>query len=218
MKKSKDDVVIDVISPVVVKPQSYIVSLVSNGNILFDKMPDLSVPKAEKKDQAKTDPIQSERDNWREKLYFDSEMNVVIPGENIHEALKDAARYWKARVPGEGKCTYTDIVSKAMIVESMYLFSQKRQIKKDDEDILPFGKMCNGNPSRGKKSGTKVYKIRPLISAWQGDVKVHVLDGRITMDVLSVLFTYAGVYIKLCSWREKYGAFTLKGISPVEIV
>lgn len=214
----KKDVVIDVIKPTVVKPQSYVVSLESNGSILFDKMPDLSMSRGEKKDQSKSDPIQSERDNWREKLYFDREMNVMIPGENIHEALKEAARYWKARVPGEGKSTYTDIVSKAVIVESMYLFSQKRQIKKADESILPFGKMCNGNPSKGKKSGAKVYKIRPLVSDWQGDAKVHVLDGRVTIDILSVLFTYAGVYIKLCSWREKFGAFTIKGISPVEIV
>jgi len=187
MKRVNDDVdVLEIPNLTITKPACYEVEVEGIEGLLMNKMPDLSVPKTKKANQAKMDPIEVEQLTWREKLYFDEEENVYIPGENIHETLKNGCKYWGQRIPGEGQKTYTDVVEKAIICENLYL-----GLKKNSDKIIPFGKAVNGNPSKGKKSGAKVYKIRPLIRPWGGVFKLHVFDGRLSLEVLRVILAYS---------------------------
>lgn len=201
---------IDVMNLTITSPSVYEVSIAGLDGILFNKMPDLSQPKTKKADQAKKDPTEMEQLLWREKLYFNDNGETYIPGENIHECMKEAAKYWGQRIPGEGQKTYTDVITKAVICENMWL-----GIKKDDPKFIPFGKNVNGNPSKGKKSGAKVYKIRPLLRPWGGTFKMHVFDGRLTEDVLKVVLSYAGTFIGLCDWRPNFGRFELVSLKEV---
>ncbi len=189
-------------------PKKYEVTIRGMGGLLMNQMPDLSVSKAEKKEQTKIDPIERERKEWREKAYAYEDGEIYIPGENIHECLKEACKYWGQKIPGEGKKTYTDVVASSVVCENLDLGITK-------EDLIPFGKAVNGNPSRGKKSGAKVYKIRPLIQPWGGTFIVHVFDGRLTPGILGTIFTYGGTFKGLCDWRPTYGRFELVSIKEV---
>lgn len=188
----------------ITEPALYEVTIRGIGGLLMNKMPDLSVPKTKKADQRKLDPIEVEQMTWRDKTYHDQDGMLYIPGENIHECLKEGAKYWGAKIPGEGNRTYTDVIAKAVICENLPL-----GIHKDSNNVMPFGKAVNGTPSKGKKSGAKVYKIRPLIFPWEGTFKMHVFDGRLTEDVLRIVLSYAGTFIGLCDWRPQYGRFKL---------
>lgn len=196
----------------VTKPTQYLVTIKGMDGILFDKMPDLSKnPKTTGNKQEKLDPIEKERATWREKLYFDDDNNVYIPGENIHESLKEGAKYWGQTIPGEGKKTFTDVITSAVVVENMFLGLKKD----DDKNIFSFGKMCNMNPSKGKKSGSKAYIIRPLVRPWGGSFRINVFDARLTPDVLKIIITYSGTFKSLGTWRPVYGRYTLEGFEAV---
>lgn len=200
--------VIETKALVITTPKRYLVTIKGMDGILFDKMPDLSQnPKTTGTKQQKIDPLEKERNTWREKLYFDANEDVYLPGENIHESLKEGAKYWGQTIPGEGKKTYTDLIVSAIIVESMYL-----GVKKDDDRIAAFGKMCNMNPSKGKKSGSKAYVIRPHLRPWGGSFYVNVFDARLTPDVLRIIISYAGTFRAVGTWRPTYGRYNLEAI------
>jgi hypothetical protein len=197
------------VNPITVTtPKKYVVTIQGTGGILFNKMPDLSISKTEKKAQAKEDLTEKERKVWREKLYFDKDNRLYIPGENIHESFIEGSAYWGEKV--EGNKRFTDLVKSAIIAESLYL-----GINKDSDTIIPFGKAVNGNPSRGKKSGCKVYKIRPLLNPWGGSFIVHVFDQRISLNILKTIVTFAGTFKGLCDWRPVYGRYELVSIEEV---
>ena len=202
--------VIDVENLTITKPSLYEVTIKGLDGILFNRMVDLSLSKAEKKNQEKRDPIELERENWREKTYFNDDGTIYIPGENIHQSMQDGAKYWGQKIPGEGNKTYTNVVASAIVCENLEF-----GIKKDSEDLTPFGKMVNGNPSKGKKSGAKVYKIRPLLRPWGGAFRMHVFDARLTPSVLEVILNYAGMFCGLCDWRPTFGRFEIVEIKKV---
>jgi len=199
-------------SIVVTKPAAYLVSIKGVDACLQNKMPDLSKPKTSDPDQAKMDDLQREQLYWRDKLYINSEGHVIWPSENVHQMLQDASKYWGQRIPGEGQKTYTDVIVKSVVCEDCDL-----GITPDDPTIIPFGKSVNGNPSKGKKSGAKVYKIRPMIRPWQGTFVMHVFDARLNPTVLMTILTYAGVYIGLSDWRPTFGRFELTGFERVKV-
>jgi len=206
----KVEAVIDVENLIISKPKKYLVTIQSSGGILFNRMLAAGVQETEETDQAKISRADKEKLIWRDKLYFDGEDNVFIPGENIHECLKDGSKYWGQKIPGEGNKTYTDIISSAVVVENIDL-----GMKKDDDRIIPFGKMVNGNPSKGKKSGCKVYKIRPLLMPWGGSFILHSFDARMSISILKTVISYAGTFRGLGDWRPTYGRFELINIKEV---
>lgn len=199
------------IEPTVARGFRYDVEIRGLEDILFNRMPDLSINRTERKSQAKVDPVENERATWREKLHIDAAGVVCIPGENIHESLKAGAKYWGAKIPGEGQKTYTNLITSACVVESLSL-----GVPKDDETIVfPFGRACNGTPSKGKSSGSKVYKIRPMVRPWGGTFRLNVFDARLTPSVLRTVVEYSGTFVGLGDWRPIHGRYSL--VSMVEI-
>jgi hypothetical protein len=209
MAKKKEVEIIDVPNFTITSPAVYEVKIRGLAGILFNKMPDLSISKSEKKAQEKIDPVEKEKLTWKEKLYLDGN-SIILPGENMHEGLKEACKYWGQKIPGEGNKTYTDVVAKSIVCENLYF-----GVDIDDPRVIPFGKAVNGNPSKGKKSGCKVYKIRPLLMPWEGQFKFHVFDGRLTKDVLNIILQYCGMFTGLADWRPVYGRFELVSLEKL---
>lgn len=200
-KKNQD--VFEAENLTITTPRLYSVTIKGTGGLLFNKMKDLC-EKKDKVNKAKEDKLEKERATWREKLYYDDEGNTFIPGENFHQCLKEGTQYWGQKIAGEGNKTYTDVIVKSLVVEDSYL-----SLKKDSTAFVPFGKNCNGNPSKGKKSGCKVYKIRPLLMPWECTFVFHVFDARLTVPILQTILNYAGTFAGLGDWRPVYGRFEI---------
>lgn len=209
-RAATDENVIDVTPSIVITPSRYSITIRGLETLMFNRMPMLDKPKSESKAAAKVDPTEREWATWREKLYWDNDGQVIIPGENIHECLKDACKYWGQRIPGEGQKTYTDVIASGAVLEPIYL-----GVHKDSELILPDGRMCNGNPSKGKKSGAKVFKVRPILRPWGGTFKIHVFDARLNKSILSTIVSYAGMFRGIGEWRPKFGRFELVNIEKL---
>jgi hypothetical protein len=205
------DKVIDIENLTITKPSIYEVTIKGMGSIIFNKLQDMSISKSEKKSQAKIDPIELDRTTWREKVYCYGDGRMFIPGENIHQCLKDGSGYWGQKIPGAGNKTYTDLIASGVVVEDLDL-----GVNKEDKEVIPFGKECNGNPSKGKKSGSRVYKTRPLLSSWGGTFRMHVFDARLTPQILQTIGAYAGTFRGLCDWRPTYGRFEVVSIKKID--
>ena len=102
----------------VTRPTTYTATIKGMGGLLMNKMPDLSQPKASGRSQEKEDPAEKEKRLWREKLYYDGQNAVYIPGENIHECMIEGTAYWGEKV--QGNKTFTDLVKSAIVVDSLY--------------------------------------------------------------------------------------------------
>lgn len=204
MAKAKIETAINL---TVTNPRKYLVTIGGEG-ILFNKVPDMSITKAEAKEQEKLPADEKERLFWREKAYTKGNGDVYIPGENIHQCMKDGCKYWGQKIPGEGNKTFTDVVASAVVCESIDLGVTLDQ-------LIPFGKNVNGNPTKGKKS--MVYRIRPMLPSWQGQFIMHVFDARLSKNVLETILTYAGTFKGLGDWRPVYGRFNLIGLEEIKI-
>lgn len=207
---AKKSEVIDIESGnfIITSPAQYIATIRGLDSLLMDKMPDMSIPASKKARQTQEDRLEYERTHWKDKAYVDEDGHLYIPSENIHECMKGGSAYWGARIPGQGKKTYTDVVKSAVIVEDLIMTD------KTTDDLIPYGKVVNGTPT--KKIASKVYKVRPLLRPWGGSFKLHVFDGRLDSGVLKVILSYAGLYRGLCNWRPQFGRFEVVDIQKVE--
>lgn len=205
MAKKKE--VIEGVDLTITSPALYNVTIKGMDAILFNKMPDLSIPKAKKAKQTQEDHLEWEKAHWKEKAYFDQDGKLFIPGENIHECMKGGSAYWGQKIPGQGNKTFTDVVASACIVEDMPLDATEK-------DLIAYGKAVNGTPT--KRTPSKVYKIRPLLRPWSGTFKLHVFDGRLDTAILRTIISYAGLYRGLCDWRPTFGRFELVSIEEAD--
>lgn len=197
-KKTEESVI------VVATHKMYKVTIKGTAGLIMNKCEDMNKDDVEKSNQAKIDKGELERLNWKKKLYTENGM-VIIPGENIHECMKEASKYWGQKIPRAGNKTYTDLIISAVICENI-----ETGISENDEKmVIQFGKNVNGNPTRGK-GGPKVYRIRPLLPiGWTGSFIMHVFDSRLTTHVLNTIFEFAGTFKGLCDWRPTYGRFSV---------
>jgi|GEM_PF-3181507 hypothetical protein len=204
-------------------PIKYIVSIVGQSDILFNRMIDQSETPAEgvlngsKKSAITKDKAEVERQIWREKAYFRPESEVLyIPGENIHQCMVDGASYWGMTIPGRGKTQYTGVVKAGVICQDISLAtldSEGNYVEATKADLVSFGRSVNGTPTKGK--GSKVYRIRPSLESWNGTFLMTVIDARLTPQILRTIVSYAGLYRGLGDWRPNHGRFELEHLGEV---
>lgn len=187
----------------ITSPKHYEVKVRGTDAILFNKMPDLSIPKAKKSKQEKVDRLEEEQRIWKTKAYTTPDGALFVPGENVHECLKEGAIYWNQPIPGAGKKTYTDVVKSACVVEPLDLHATV-------DDLIQYGRAVNGTPTKARPS--KVYTIRPLLRPWGGEFKIHVFDARLDLSILKTVASYAGLFRGLCDWRPTFGRFEVVGV------
>ncbi len=202
----KKDREIEVQPLIITTPALYEVTIRGLDSLLMNKMPDLSIPKPKGSKQQQVDRLAEEERTWQEKAYYDGAGNVLLPGENLHESLKQGAAYWGQKIPGAGNKTYTDLVSSAVVVEDMPLGITR-------DDLIPYGRAVNGTPT--KRTPSKVYKIRPLVRPWGGSFKLHVFDSRLDASILRTIISYAGIFRGVGDWRPKFGRYELAKIEQV---
>lgn len=205
---AKKSEVIDITPLVITKPALYEVEIKGMDSIIFNRFM-MDSEKTPENDKAKENPTDREWRIWRDKAYITEQGNLYIPSENIHECLKEGSKYWGQKIPGEGNKTYTDVIASALICENIDLGATK-------EELLAFDKQVNGNPSKGKKSGAKVLRVRPLLRPWGGTFRMHVFDSRLSLDVLRIVLSYAGTFRGLGDWRPIYGRFELVSIKKID--
>ena len=141
---------------------------------------------------------------WSERMHYDEKENVFIPPMMIKNALSEAAKYRSEKIPGSGMATFTKhFEAGIMVLDAIPLGIKKKDVKKETLYV----------PSDGRRGGTKrVNRHFPKIpEGWKGEVKIYVIDEKITRDVLQRHLNEAGNFIGLGRFRPRnngyYGRF-----------
>lgn len=171
--------------------------------IVFNKIPNLDKPKEGKKTKANVDHNALEHANWKDKLYVYDNGMLYVPEECIHQCMKNGAKHWGVKIPGQGSKTYTSLIDCSVMTSDIELGVHKE----DNNAIKEFGRNVNGTPN--KPTRAMVYKIRPQLPIWGGKFKIFTLDDRLTGDILVSILDQAGTYVGLCDWRPSFGRFKL---------
>jgi len=144
----------------------------------------------------------------RERMHYDSNGNVFIPGAMFKNSISAAAKYLSMQIPGKGKSTYTkNIEAGIMCIENLNL-----NIHKDDVEMETLFV-----PSQGQRGGSKrVPKHFPKIKEWEGYVTFVIIDSIITKEVFKRHLEEAGSLIGIGRFRPRnngyYGRFIVENI------
>lgn len=158
--------------------------------------------KATSKKQTNETHDQYEDRVWQEQIHQNNGECFIQPFA-FKNALESAARWLSMGIPGEGKKTYTKrFASGVLVVDRMPLMNSKgKAVKVDDvEPVRIFA------PSDGKRgSGKRVWRIFPTVHDWRTEIIAHILDDKISREVLEAHVTAAGQFIGLGSMRVENG-------------
>ena len=175
------------------------------GSELFFGKPILSKKKPE---QTHDD---FEQATWREKVHVDERGHLYWPPFALKNALEEAGKFLSMKIPGEGKKTYTDRFRKGvLVVDRIYLhLHDGTQCTMDD--IVPRQLFV---PSDGKRgSGKRVVRTFPALEKWQGTATLHVIDEKISDEVLQKHLECVGQFVGFGSMRVGNGG--INGIFSV---
>ena len=152
---------------------------------------------AKKKNKTEEDLATLSDLEWEAGLYWNDEVGVYIPAENIEATIREGA---KARRKGK------DIV-KGFVCEDMMIPLDigenltKDQLKADFRfrDVRAM-----------KVKQARVIRTRPRFNMWNISFTASYDENIIDFGEVCDAIEYAGQYVGLCDSRPKYGKFTAK--------
>jgi hypothetical protein len=154
-------------------------------------------------------PKDYEKRTWREKLHYNNNGNVFIPGSMFKNCIAGAAKYLSMQIPGKGKSTYTKhFEAGVMCYEPAYIGLNKEDVQEEWLFV----------PSDGKRGGTtRVLKCFPKVpDGWETEIKFMIIDSTITEEVFTQHLEEAGRLIGIGRYRPRnngfYGMFKVVNI------
>lgn len=154
-----------------------------------------------------------EERTWRERLHVDENDEVFIPAQAVKAALETTARYLSETIPGKGKATYTKHFRSGVQVPDNLPLGIKSE-KVEEERLFV--------PSDGRRgSGSRVWKIFPVIRKWEAPLTLIVLDRILKPDKVSEYLAQAGLFVGVGRWRVEnggqYGRWEAKNVKHREL-
>ena len=151
----------------------------------------------------KEDFKEFQKRTWRQRLWANTEGNVIIPPLSFKNCLAEAAKYLNIKIPGKGQQNYTKkIEAGVMVMDPLVLDIKADQVEGEWLFV----------PSDGKRGGGKcVDKCFPKIASWSGQVTFYILDEIITEEIFREILMAAGGFVGIGRWRPAnnglYGRF-----------
>ena len=144
-----------------------------------------------------------ERAEWRGSLYWDDNMGLYIPGDNIFACLVAAARKSKC-----GKQAEQGIVP----IEDAPLATKLKT--NDVEALFKEAQFQFRFPVRiPPKTGSRIMKVRPIVpTGWHVTVTIEYDETVFPTNDLKEALQTAGSLIGIGDWRPKFGRFSVEFI------
>lgn len=150
-----------------------------------------------KRKKTEEDLIQLSNLEWESGLYWNDEIGVYIPAENIEATIREGAKASK-----NGKA-----IVKAFRCNTLM---PKLEIGED----LTKEQMMNDNRFRDvrmmKVQQARVMRTRPRFNTWDLSFEASYDEKIIDFETLINAIEYAGRYTGLCDSRPKYGQFVAR--------
>lgn len=132
---------------------------------------------------------------WESGLYYDDNIGVYIPAENIEASFIEGA---KATKKGKDLQKYCSVLDFRVPLE-YGCTKTKDELKAD----MSFRDVRAVNIMR-----SKVIRTRPRFSSWKITFKYAYDETKIDLDTIKNTIEYAGRYVGMCDNRPKYGKFS----------
>jgi hypothetical protein len=139
-------------------------------------------------------PKDYELRTWREKVHYDKDGNVFIPGGMIANCIRESAKFMSKPIPGKGKSTYTKHFDAGIIIQNNIPLPVKKEDLNFTDVHVPVGQ---------SSGGARVMKRFPIIHEWEGTINVVIGDDIITADVFEEVIRNAGALIGIGTWRPR---------------
>lgn len=131
---------------------------------------------------------------WKAGAYWDDEIGLYIPGENIEATIQNGA---KANKKGKDIQKYVD-------VKDLYIpFNYGENLTLDE--LVSKYEYRDTRPMNVQRS--KVIRTRPRFDQWNITFTLVYNEDKIDLDTIVNAIEYAGQYVGLCDSRPKYGKF-----------
>lgn len=131
---------------------------------------------------------------WKAGAYWDDEIGLYIPGENVEATIQNGA---KANKKGKDIQKYVD-------VKDLYIpFNYGENLTLDE--LVSKYEYRDTRPMNVKRS--KIIRTRPRFDQWNITFTLVYNEDKIDLDTIVNAIEYAGQYVGLCDSRPKYGKF-----------
>lgn len=152
---------------------------------------------AKKKNKTDEDLAMLSDLEWEGGLYWNDEVGVYVPAENIEATIREGA---KARRKGK------DIVKGFMVEDMMVPLDIGENLTKDE--MKSDFRFRDVRAMRVKTS--RVMRTRPRFNMWNIAFTAMYDENVLNFDEIVDAIEYAGQYVGLCDSRPKYGKFSAR--------
>ena len=134
---------------------------------------------------------------WEAGLYWNDEVGVYIPAENLEATIREAAKSSKLGKHFQKGFMVKDMMVPLDIGEEL----TKEEMRSDARfrDIRPM-----------KVQQSRVLRTRPRFNMWNLTFTAAYDEKILNFEDVVNAFEYGGQYVGLCDSRPKYGKFTAK--------
>ena len=147
-----------------------------------------------KKNKTDEDLIKISDLEWQSGAYWDNEIGLYIPGENVEATLRNGAKAFKKG---------SDFSKYVNVTEPYIKFYYGEDLTK--EELIQNYKYRDVRPMNVQRS--KVLRTRPRFDQWNITFNLLYDETKIDIDTIINVLEYSGNYIGLCDSRPRYGKF-----------
>lgn len=131
---------------------------------------------------------------WESGAYWNDEIGLYIPAENIEATIQNGAKAIKKGKDIEKYCDVKDLYNKL-----------------DYGEVLTKAELISKPEYRDVRVMTvmraKILRTRPRFDKWKVTFDMVYDDSKIDIHTIQQAIEYAGSYVGLCDSRPKYGKF-----------
>lgn len=139
---------------------------------------------------------------WTQKVAKDKSGQCFVTGFALKNALESAASRLQIKVPSS-KGTFTKLFRQGVRCFGPFPLAKRDGKPLTIKDVDPIKLFVPADGKRG--SAKRVMRVFPTANNWEAEVEVHVVDKRITEEVLRRHIEEVGQYIGFGSMRVENG-------------
>ena len=141
---------------------------------------------------------------WEGALYWDDEVGVYIPDENIEATIRNGAKMFRKG---------SDIAKYFNVVTMNNPLDYGENLTK--EQLMADMKYRDVSPVNVKMA--KILRTRPRFNMWQVSFEAIYDESKIDLETIIMAMEQAGSYVGLCDHRPKYGKFVVTDVEELPL-
>ena len=147
---------------------------------------------------------------WREKGYWNSNDQMIVPRRQIRVMLSSIAQYKSMKVEGQGQSTYTKYFKSGILINEDFSITDENRnsITKSNVEMETIHVVTKG--------GNRLTNRFPIVRNWIITGSITITDPIITKKIFTEHLNDAGVYMGLGHFRVgnggNFGTFKIEDI------